>query len=318
MIGRSKDLSRIEERVALAVKGGDPRRLDLYLCATLPWRSRTRIQELIHAGRVRVNGMATKPSRKVHAGDEVVVELAPERLEIPDYDDLRLDVVYEDPWLLAVNKPAGLLVHPVGKHVYDTLINYLHHRYRDARDERGEPRRLRLCHRIDKETTGVVVVGKDTQVHDEIRDQFETRRVSKEYCALVRGAFPADEEIDVAIGEGRDLASSLAHAALKAARTEVRVLARLEGFTLLSCVPRTGRQNQIRIHLAARGFPIVGDGRFGDGRPPDGFPDRYLLHSRAIGFHHPRLKSRIEIVAPLPRDFSELLERLPRLPTSPR
>jgi len=309
MIGRSKNLSEKQERVLLAVRGSGSQRLDHYLGATLPWKSRTRIQELIHAARVTVNGSPAKPSRKVRAGDEIVVELAPDMLEIPDYDDLPLDVIYEDPWLVAVNKPPGLLVHPVGRHVYDTLINYLHHRYRDAVDEYGNPLRLRLCHRIDKETTGVVVVGKDTQVHDDVRRQFEGRRVSKEYYAIVCGDFPGDEAIEIPIGEGHDLPSSLAHPVLKPSRTEVHVVSRLAGYTLLSCVPRTGRQNQIRIHVAARGFPIVGDLRFGRGPSPEGFPPRYLLHSRAIGFHHPRLKSRIELRAPLPPDFSQLLER---------
>jgi len=309
VIGRGRDLSERLDELVLKVKGGEAQRLDKYLGGSLNW-TRTRMQELIRQGKIRVNGEPTKPSRKVRRGDEVTVELAREGILPPDYDDFDLSILYEDPWIVVVNKPPDLLVHPVGRHIYDTLINYLHFRYRGQKQEDGELIRPRLCHRIDKDTTGVVVVGKDPHVHNQVRHQFESRLVSKEYLAVVAGRFPRDEEIQIPIGEGHDLESSLRHETLRNAHTSVRVLERFEACSLLSCVPHTGRQNQIRIHLAAVGFPIVGDERFGGNEAPTGFPGRYILHSSAIRFLHPRLGSPVELSAPLPGDVLDLLEKL--------
>lgn len=311
MIGRGRDLSQRRDRLTFKVKGTAVRRLDHYVLSTLQWKSRTRIQELICEGRIRVNGAATKPAWRVKPGDEISITLSHGAGMPDDYDALQLDVLYEDPWLVAVNKPPGMLVHPVGRHVYDTLINYLHHRYRDAVGENDEALRPRLCHRIDKDTTGIVVVGKDVHAHREVRVQFESRLVSKEYVALVAGEYPREREVLTApMGEGRSLEACLEHESLKEARTTVEVLRRLRGHTLLSCVPHTGRLNQIRVHLAGAGFPIAGDERFGGDPPRPGFPARYLLHSRVIRFDHPRLKSLLELTAPLPPDLVELLARL--------
>lgn len=311
MIGRGRDLSVRRDRLVITARNLTAERLDHHLLGALKWKSRRRIQDLIHAGKIVVNGQLAKPARKVRSGDEIVVHLSDGTGLPQSYEALQLPVLYEDPWLLAVNKPPGLLVHPVGRHVYDTLINYLHHRFRDERDARGEVVRPRLCHRLDKDTTGLVLVGKEAYVHREVQRQFERRLVEKEYIALVRGEYPADAgSVEVPIGEGRCLRSCLEHEILKPSRTGVNVLSRLRGFTLLSCVPHTGRQNQIRVHLAATGFPIVGDERYGGGKPPAGFPDRYLLHSRALRVDHPRLKTWLELRAELPEDFRALLSSL--------
>jgi 23S rRNA-/tRNA-specific pseudouridylate synthase len=125
------------------------------------------------------------------------------------------------------------------------------------------------------------------------------------------GSYPRDDDtVEVPIGEGRSLETCLEHDVLKESRTSVRVVRRFEGYTLVSCVPHTGRQNQIRVHLASTGFPIAGDAQYGGGAPPKGFPPRYVLHSRAIRFYHPRLKSWVELKAPLAEDFRHLIERL--------
>jgi 23S rRNA pseudouridine1911/1915/1917 synthase len=309
MIGRGRNLSHERHRLTLAVKASHLVRLDRYLIGALAWRSRNRIQSLIRSGRIRVNGEVSKPSRRVRAGDVVELELSEGTGKPADYGDRRLEILYEDPWLIAVNKPPGLLVHPVGRHIYDTLINYLHHRYHLAAAA-GEEVIPRLCHRIDRDTTGIVVVAKDAYVHREVMYQFENRLVSKEYVALVEGRFPADRgRIEIAIGEGRCLRSSLEHSVLKESATLVRVERAFAGHSLLACNPLTGRQNQIRVHLAAAGHPVAGDARYGRPAPP-GFPRRYLLHSSAIDFYHPRLKSAVELRAELPEDFRELLAAL--------
>lgn len=311
MIGRGRDLSELRQNLELHVRSTDGQRLDQYLLTSLSWKSRTRIQGLIQEGRVLLNGEVTKPSRRVQVGDAITIWLSHGTGAPHDYEELALEVLYEDPWLVAVNKPHGLLVHPVGRHVYDTLINYLHHRYRNVCGEDGAPVRPRLCHRLDRDTTGVIVFGKETYTHRDVQTQFEKRIVSKEYLALVAGAYPTDvETVETPIGEGRSLETCLEHDVLKPSSTSLRVVQRFDAYTLLACVPHTGRQNQIRVHLAANGFPVVGDERYGEGPPPSDFPQRYLLHSRAIRFYHPRLKSWAEIVAPLPDDFRNLLERL--------
>jgi 23S rRNA pseudouridine1911/1915/1917 synthase len=311
VIGRGRDLSERREKLVVPVRATECQRLDVYLGNHLNWSSRTRLQSLIRDGRVLVNGEPAKPARKVRAGDMVTLELSGGAGIPADYGDLPLEVLYEDPWLVAVSKPPGLLVHPVGRHVYDTLINYLHHRYRGHAGEDGRPVVPRLCHRIDRDTTGVLVAAKEAWTHREVQAAFERRRVAKEYVALAVGRYPEERStLDAPIGEGRSLETCLEHAALKASETSVRVLARFEEHTLLACVPHTGRQNQIRVHLAAAGHPIAGDDRYGGGRPPGGFPPRYLLHSRLLRFHHPRLKCAVEVTAPLPADFQALLDRL--------
>ncbi|MBI4602603.1 MAG: RluA family pseudouridine synthase [Planctomycetes bacterium] len=311
MIGRGRDLSEERDCLRLTVRSAEAQRLDQHVLSALSWRSRTRIQELIHAGKILVNGERSKPARKVRSGDEITVRLSHGTGHPGEHEDLGVHVLYEDPWLVAVDKPPGLLVHPVGKHVYDTLLNHLHHRYRGASGEDGQPVRPRLCHRLDVDTTGVLVVGKEPQTHRDVQRQFETRLVEKEYVALVAGAYPDGEDtLEVPIGEGRCLRTCLEHEVLKASRTGVRVLRRFERHTLVACVPHTGRQNQIRVHLAAAGFPLVGDERYGGGPSPEGFPRRYLLHSRSLRLYHPRLKLWTLLEAPLPEDFRTLLESL--------
>ena len=312
MIDRGRNLSEERNQLTLVVRTSGAQRLDSFLVNHLAWKSRSRLQGLIREGRVTVNGEKTKASRRVRLDDLVEIHLS-NGLGLPDdYSERKLDIIYEDEWLVAVNKPPGMLVHPVGRHVYDTLINYLHHRYHCPAPN-GEEVVPRLCHRLDRDTTGVVVVGKKTYVHREVQVQFEKRLVSKTYLALANGQFSADlKEINLPIGEGRCLQSALENEALKESRTLVTVLKRYDDCTLLRCSPCTGRQNQIRVHLAATGHPIAGDERYGGDSPGDlprrrSWPLRHLLHSESIRFWHPRLKQNLELKAPLPPDFQELL-----------
>ena len=312
MIGRGRNLSEERSQLALVVRAGESQRLDNFLVNNLAWKSRSRLQNLIREGRVTVNGEKTKASRRVRLDDVVEIRLS-NGLGLPDdYSERKLDIIYEDEWLVAVNKPPGMLVHPVGRHVYDTLINYLHHRYHSPASE-GEEIVPKLCHRLDRDTTGVVIVGKKPYVHREVQRQFEKRQVSKTYLALANGHFPPDRgEIDIPIGEGRCLQSALEHEVLRKSRTLVTVLETYEDCSLLRCVPCTGRQNQIRVHLAALGHPIAGDEKYGGDSPGErpgrkSWPLRYLLHSESIRFWHPRLKQNLELRAPVPPDFQELL-----------
>jgi 23S rRNA pseudouridine1911/1915/1917 synthase len=314
VIGRGRNLSEAREEMVFAVKSARPVRLDQYLREALAWRSRTRIQQLIRAGRVSVNGRPAKPAASVRSGDRVAVRVSLGTGVPADYGERELDVLYEDPWLLVLNKPPGMLVHPVGRHVYDTLMNYLHYRYREAM-ESGKNAHIHLCHRIDRDTSGALVVAKDRYVHAVVQKEFQSRRVSKSYLTLARGRIPAGlERIDRPLREGRSLAAAIEGPEVKPSLTRIEVLERFaaggEEYTWLAASPVTGRTNQIRIHLASIGHPLPGDRRFGGGPPPEGFPQRFILHARRIRFHHPRLKSDIEIEAPLPADVEALLERL--------
>ncbi len=330
MIGRNRNLSERREILDVPVKAVQAVRLDLYLRANLVWKSRGRIQDLIHRGHITVNGKQAKPSQAVRGGDRIEVRLSLGTGIPDDYRHREMKTIYEDPWILAIDKPAGMLVHPVGKHLYDTLINYLHYRYleaggadpqtaprsaapRRARRQIDESTAPRLCHRIDRDTTGILLVAKESYVHREMQRQFQDRHVSKEYWTIAHGLVPEGlRDIAVPIGEGKDLLAAL-EPPVRPTQTRIQVLGRLfcpgGDFTLLAARPVTGRQNQIRVHLAAIGHPIAGDTRYGGSRV-DGFPQRYLLHARWVRFFHPRLKCAVELEAAPPDDFLDLIERL--------
>ena len=336
MIGRGRNLSQVRDRITFEVKSVSPLRLDRYLIRSLDWKSRTRLQKLIREGYITVNKQAAKPSQKVMQGDVVNIQLSHGAGVPESYEEREFEILYEDRWLVAINKPPGLLVHPVGRHVYDTLINYMHHHYHGAETEYGQHVIPRLCHRLDRDTTGVLVIAKEAHVHRQVQYQFENRLVAKEYYALVAGSFDAVSNRDdssvtktaetmtvtIPLGEGNSLQTCLEHSVLKKSRTDFRIVERYRDYTLLTCHPQTGRQNQIRVHLAAVGLPIVGDTRYGpsDGNPTASrygnptalqeFARRYLLHSRRLRFFHPRWKSVVEITAPVPPDFGSVLTHL--------
>jgi len=311
VIGRGRNLSERRDRLRLDVKSTEPRRLDSYLVESLPWKSRNRLQKLIREQGVTVNGEPAKASRRVRAGDVIDLHLSP-GVDVPaDYDERTIETIYEDEWLLAVSKPPNMLVHPVGKHVYDTLINYLHFRYHETGKD-GDEVTPRLCHRLDRDTTGVLVVAKSAYVHRDVMFQFENRLVRKRYSTVVEGRFPDTlRRIAIPIGEGRCLRSALEHDMLRSSETLVEVVRALDDHSVLRCSPSTGRQNQIRVHLAAVGHPVVGDTRYGAmptaGHPArSGWPSRYLLHAEFLRFWHPRLHAAVEISAPPPADFPRL------------
>lgn len=315
MMGRGRNLSEARDELVFRVRSRSARRLDRYLTESLCWRSRTRVQRLIREGHVLLNGRQSKPSQLLKPGDEILVRLS-RGTGVPDYRERKLEILYEDPWLLALNKPAGLLVHPVGRHVYDTLINDLHYRYRESMRSCPELH-PRLCHRIDRDTTGVVLVGKERFVHLSVQAQLQGRKVSKEYLTLVQGHVdPGLERIDRPIAEARDLQGALHGEPRRPSQTRVRVLEQLrdgeERYSWVSASPVTGRQNQIRVHLASVDHPLVGDERYGGAPAPKSFPPRFLLHARRLQFYHPRLKSRVAVEAPVPPDLEALLGRLRR------
>ena len=178
MIGRGRNLAEERDRLVVEVRATEGVRLDHYLLSSLAWKSRSRLQNLIREGRITVNGERVKPSRRVKAGDVVWLELS-RGVGVPrNYHDRALEFLYEDDWLVAVNKPPGMLVHPVGRHVYDTLMNYLHHRYHRSA-ELGNGQVPRLCHRIDRDTTGVLLVAKTRAAAATLGEVFRSRAAKK-------------------------------------------------------------------------------------------------------------------------------------------
>ena len=307
-------------------------RLDVWLARRLPNLSRARLQALIAEGHVRVDGAAARPSTRLGLGQAIAVrEPAPVPAD-PQPEDIPLSVVHEDPQLIVVDKPAGLVVHP-GAGTHDgTLVNAL---LRHVTDLSGVGGVLRpgIVHRLDRGTSGLLVVAKDDPTHRALARQFSSREVEKEYLALVHGA-PGTREGEITASIGRHpvhrkkMATDVPRG--REARTSWTVEERLDGVSLLRVRIHTGRTHQIRVHLASVGHPIVGDETYGGTRTPSSRRpaarraleslDRPALHAARLAFTHPRSEERVEFVSPLPADLASLLDTLrdirPRRPAA--
>ncbi|MDZ4773611.1 MAG: RluA family pseudouridine synthase [Planctomycetota bacterium] len=346
---KDRDLTQAPKEVELRVDASFFRmraeelemRLDAFLAAHLTWRSRASIQELIKDGYVlidpstlaepRASGTAVverKPSRKLRHGARVIVVI-PEDLRAPMtlHTSSELVVSYEDPSVLVVDKPPNMAVHPSGRYLVDTLIQRVHARYGAGfeLETAGAPR---LCHRLDRETSGLVVIGRTPTGHADVQQQFERREVEKEYLTIVHGVPDRDSGvIDYPIGQAR-----ASHVGIKMAiavdgqdcRTSWRVIERKRNVSLVACEPFTGRQHQIRVHMAAIGHPVVGDKLYGD---DDSYfekglagtlsaqdmrelgMDRHALHNHRIAFRSPETGEWIEVLSPLPSDMQAYFDQ---------
>lgn len=303
------DLEEPEETIVSFVVEESDRRLDKVVRDRLPELSRTQGQRLIEAGDVTVDGQTRKSAYRVEAGESVrVVMPVPEVEGPPRAQEIPLDIIYEDPHLLAVNKPAGMVVHPAPGHPDGTLVNaVLAH---DSRiGEVGPPDRAGIVHRLDKETSGVIVVAKQVSVLDSLQEQFRNRQVDKVYVALVHGSLqPSDGIIEVPIGrhpQDRQRMAPLAGGSY--ARTRYHTVERLGDYTLIEAHPYTGRTHQIRVHLSWLGHPVVGDQVYGRARHHL-LQHRHFLHAWKIRFVHPVSGEELSLEAPVPRELTDLLE----------
>jgi 23S rRNA pseudouridine1911/1915/1917 synthase len=305
-------------------------RLDHFLQKHFPWRSRTVLHDFIATGKVLVDGTPrTRKSARVLEGEDVAVLVPPPDEEVR-HEELaaKLDIIYEDDDIVVVAKPAGMIVHPVGKKRVNTLIQALHWRYRrDLRQARRDGVVMpKICHRLDRETSGVVVVAKDEVARVKIQEVFEARSVEKEYAAVVSGVVKEDRgRIDKPLGldpDGwiRTLMAVREDGLPSATRFEVKE--RFAGATYVRFDLETGRQHQIRVHAQSIGHPVLLDPLYGvDVRPrdegyedePRGYPEaspvirRHALHARRVVLPHPRTGALLELVAPLPPDMEALL-----------
>ena len=309
------------------------KRLDAFLAEQIAGWSRSRLQRLIENGDVLVNEKEVKASYKVRESDEIDVDLTEEPTATFEPENIPLDIVYEDEYLAVINKPAGMIVHPGAGVTNGTLANALAGHFGVGisdfgfeGDEQSKIQNLRskigIVHRLDKDTSGLIVVAKDEQTHEALAEQFRTRKVFKSYVALVHGN-PRENTgtIDRPIARDRWHRTKMTVAANgRHALSIWKVRQRFEKFALLDVEIKTGRTHQIRVHLASINHPVVGDGTYNEGRD-NTIADheikravetlnRFFLHAEKLSFTHPVSQERLEFSQPIPAELEELLKKI--------
>lgn len=300
----------------IVTNGEAPKRLDIFLASREPALSRSALQRLIADGRITINGATVKPSQKIKPGDRIVLDIP--RAEPLDMkpEPIPLEILYEDEVLVALNKPVGLVVHPAPGHWSGTLVNALLHHFDrpgGSLSTVGGRERPGLVHRLDKETSGVMVVAKDDLAHRSLSAQFKHHSITRVYEALAWGTIKKSEGlIELAIGRDtkeRKKFSARTHKP-RASATAYAVVHRYGKLaTRVELRPRTGRTHQIRVHLAALGHPVLGDQTYGGRRvrAVDDLPvPRVMLHARTLGFTHPTTGEYLEFSVPAPADFEAI------------
>ncbi|HXD74389.1 MAG TPA: RluA family pseudouridine synthase [Vicinamibacterales bacterium] len=294
-------------------------RLDVFLTSVLGGHSRSNIQRLIKDGHVRVDGRPGKANQSMKAGQTVDVDL-PEPVDAtPEAEALPLPIIFQDKDVIVVDKPAGMVVHPAAGHSSGTLVNALLHHVDDLSGIGGE-KRPGIVHRLDRGTSGLMVVAKNDAAHEELSRQFHDREVEKEYIALVWGEVQAGRRIDAPIGRDPNNRKKMSAKARRSREAVTRIV-KAEKFgvvlTLAHIAIHTGRTHQIRVHLSAIGHPIVGDPLYGGvhRRVPGDLRavthlTRPFLHAARLVFTHPTEKRRMEFMSPLPQDLQQVLDDL--------
>lgn len=308
------DLSSTARRFFTIQPEDASRRLDRYLVDALAGMSRTHIQQLIAGGAVQVNGHTSKPGYVLRTGDDILVDLAYLAPQVSEAKPraLPLDIVYEDADLLVINKAPGVVVHPAPGHSEDTLVNALLARY-PALQEGNNGERPGIVHRLDRDTSGLLLVAKNARTQAALIEQMRRHEIVKRYLVLAEGVIALDQgSIDAPIGRDPRHRQQMAITATgsREARTHFRVLERFARHTLLLIQLETGRTHQVRVHLKAIGHPVVGDSTYGSGNVIRGSRlRRQFLHASQLHFTHPVSGQQLEIEAPLPDDLREVLER---------
>ena len=294
-------------------------RLDVYLRWKFPVASRGALQRMIDEGHIRVNGEIVKPTHHPRAGEVISLRWPEPRLAAAQPEEMPLHVLYEDDDLLVVNKQAGLVVHPAAGNEEHTLVNALLHHCQGQLSGIGGVARPGIVHRIDKETSGCLVVAKNDLTHRKLAEQFAARTVEKVYQTIVCGEMPRDTgEIRAAIARhpSHRKRMTVTDGSGREARTTYQVKERLRGATWVEVYLHTGRTHQIRVHLQHVGFPLAGDVTYGSRQnkrltEQTGYePSRVLLHAHSLAFVHPRYGEVITFEAPLPEDFRDALRTL--------
>ena len=280
-------------------------RLDKYLAGEYPELSRSILQKLIKQGFISVNDFTARPSQKLSAGDRIYVALPPPEKVSLAAEPVPVNVIYEDEDLLVINKPAGLVVHPSPGHTAHTLVNALLARCPDLAGF-GDTMRPGIVHRLDRDTSGLMIIAKNSGAQQYLINQFKDRSVSKGYLVLVKGKLtPNQGIIDAPIG--RDPSNRKRMAVLasgRQARTGYKVKEYIDGYTLLDVTTETGRTHQIRVHLSAIGYPVVGDAVYGVRSP---YVKRQFVHAYRLGFRLPAGGEYREFTCELPQDLKQAM-----------
>ena len=288
-------------------------RIDKFLAEQYENLSRSFLQKLLKSGEVMVGGRPVKASYKVAEGDLISFEV-PEAVEpeiVPE--DIPLDILYEDHDVILVNKPKGMVVHPAAGHYTGTLVNALMFHCKEDLSGINGVLRPGIVHRIDMDTTGVIIACKNDLAHNSIAAQLKEHSITRRYQAIVHGALKDDEGvIDEPIGRSPKDRKKMAvnYNNGKPAVTHYKVLTRFKDFTHIECRLETGRTHQIRVHMASIGHPLLGDAVYGPAKCPYKLQGQ-TLHAGILGFVHPRTGEYMEFSAPLPEYFEELLKKLP-------
>ncbi|MDR4508348.1 MAG: RluA family pseudouridine synthase [Candidatus Brocadiaceae bacterium] len=322
-----QQVARQSKEVTFHIKRlSESKRIDKFLVSRLPDYSRTCIQKLIKEGAVLVHGHVTKSSYDIQKGDIISaqVPVIEEQKIVPE--DIPLNIVYEDDYLMVINKPHDMVVHPAGIHPSGTLVNALAFHCQNLSQVNG-PLKAGIVHRLDRDTSGIMLVIKSDAVHSHIAMQFEKRYIKKEYVAVVEGNILLDsDEINLPIGRHKadGLKRTIRRDAGKNALTVYEVLERFRGYTLVKLLPKTGRTHQIRVHMQSLGHPVVADFMYSnrdacylsdlqqEERKPGEMPiiERQALHAKRIRFFHPILNKEMEFQADNPHDITVLIENL--------
>ncbi|MGE0268983.1 MAG: RluA family pseudouridine synthase [Candidatus Omnitrophota bacterium] len=281
-------------------------RLDVYLTQQLTQvPSRTFIKKLIGLGNVKVNDRNVKVHHLICQGDQISIDIPESVVESQSIEpqDIPINVFYEDQYLMVINKPHGMLVHPAQGHYQDTLVNALLFHVKQLSDFNDDQSRPGIIHRLDKETSGLMLIAKDNITHTKLSKQFQKRTIKKQYVALVEGTVEFDEGvIDVPIAphpKFKDKQTVRFDDSAKEAKTFYKTLNRFEKSTLVALFPHTGRTHQLRVHMKYLGHPILGDEKYGK---KSSF-HRLALHAKSIGFNHPQNKIWVEFTTRIPEEF---------------
>lgn len=283
-------------------------RLDKFIAEAVSELSRMAVQRLIAEGRVTVNGRISKPAYKLNRGDEIIIHIPPPAPTELAPEAIPLDIVYEDADLIVINKPAGLVVHPAAGHTAGTLVNAVLAHCPDLGGVGGELR-PGIVHRLDKDTSGLIIVAKHDAALQALQRQFKTRAVSKVYLALVEGVLaPPHGIIQAPIGRDKSQRKRMAVTPDgRPAVTEYKTIESFKNYTLVEARPRTGRTHQIRVHFAWLQFPLAGDRVYG--RRKQTLPlERHFLHAHQLTFRLPSAGRAVTLSAPLPADLTAVLD----------
>jgi 23S rRNA pseudouridine1911/1915/1917 synthase len=287
------------------------RRLDVFLVGKAGNLTRSQIKKFISQGRVRLNGRSGKPGYKLRAGDRMEVEWTEEEDRRLRPEPLDLDILHADEHLIVVNKPSGLTVHPGAGRWSGTLAGGLLARFPEVADI-GPQERPGIVHRLDKDTSGVMVIARRPEAYSRLQRMFKNREVHKTYLGLVGGKL-AQKEGRIAWAIGRSTKDGQRFTVRgrkpREALTLYKVLKEYKDFSLLEIKPVTGRTHQIRVHFAAAGHPLAGDPRYGHRRPKTSIP-RLFLHAHKLSFVHPATGEKVEFSAPLPPELEDILQTL--------